>query len=105
MTMSLPLEWDAFLSGLNNPYVFASELVHGEVVTFVAETKCEETTAAQRQLTFDLCSAQHQRRALGFNDGEIFGATVVGNNLTIYSSTWVLDVVVRIILASFLSLI
>ena len=101
--MPLPPKWRMFLTALKTPYVFASELEHGEVVTFVSEAKCRETTAAQRQLTFDLCSAQHQRRALGFDDGEVFGATIVGNNLTIFTSRWVDDEVVRIILASFLS--
>ncbi|KAI0295351.1 hypothetical protein B0F90DRAFT_1751060, partial [Multifurca ochricompacta] len=35
-----------------------------------------------------LCSAQHQRRALGFEDGPLFGATVIGSILTMYISTW-----------------
>jgi hypothetical protein len=104
VTVPLPRDWGAYLWRFDKPYIFASELSTGEVVTFVSEAKCKETTAAQRQLTFDLCSAQHQRRALGFDDGQIFGATVVGDVLSMYCSTWENDIVVRIILVSFLFL-
>jgi hypothetical protein len=57
-------------------------------MTFASETKCDKPVAAQRQLMFDLCAAQHQRRALGFENGEVFGATVVRNTLKMYCSRW-----------------
>ena len=96
--MTLPGSWAIHLELFTNSYIFASELDVGDVVTFVAEAKCALFSAAERQLTLDLCSAQNQRRTLGFNDGNIFGATVVGNTLQTYSSTWIDDIVVCIIL-------
>jgi hypothetical protein len=100
VTMPLPRDWGAHLRRLGNQYVFASELKLGDVVTFVSEAKCNNTVAAQRQLTLYLCSAQHQRRALGFDDGRIFGATVVRNTLTMYCSTWEDQKVVRTLVLS-----
>ena len=96
--MCLPNNWLRYLRSFDKPHVFASELLPGEVVTFVAEAKCKDTTVAQRQLTLDLCSAQHQRRALGFDDAQVFGATIVDRTLSIYCSAWKNDIVVRIIL-------
>lgn len=61
--MDLPSTWMAYLRSLGNSYIFTSELELGGLVTFVSETKCRDTIAARRQLTLDLCSAQHQRRA------------------------------------------
>jgi hypothetical protein len=59
-----------------------------DVVTFACEAKCSLSVPAQRQLTFDLCSAQYQRRALGFENGRVYGATVVGDSLQMYCSRW-----------------
>ena len=53
------------------------EVKFGEVMMFACEVECNDTVAAQRQLTLYLYSAQYQRRALGFDDGQAFGATVV----------------------------
>jgi hypothetical protein len=105
ITMYLPRNIVAHLLTLENLHIFASEETFGELVTFVVEAKCTAPAVAEQQLTLDLCSAQHQRRALGFEDGQIFGATVVGNYLRVYRSTWVDDKVVRIILISFVSIL
>lgn len=51
-----------------------------------AETQCNQIVPAQRLLTFYWCSAQTQRRALGFDDGDKFGSTGVGSILTMCSS-------------------
>jgi hypothetical protein len=65
----------------------------------VSEAKRNAVPAAGRQLTFDLCSGQNQRRALAFKDGPVFGATVVGDSLRTYHSIWDDDNrVVRVIL-------
>ena len=68
--------------------MFASLANRNDVVTFACEAKCSLLTAARRQLTFDLCSAQHQRRALGFKNGRVYGSTVVRNSLKIHCSKW-----------------
>ncbi|KAI0295350.1 hypothetical protein B0F90DRAFT_1927532 [Multifurca ochricompacta] len=89
MSMVLPFDWVQFLMDLQNP-VFSSEAnwEPNRVVTFAVEAKSKDRVSASRQLAMYLCSAQHQRRALGFEDGPLFGATVVGSILTIYISTW-----------------
>ena len=60
------------------------------------EVRCNDTVTAQQQVALSLCSAQHQRQALGINNGLIFGATVVHQTLTIYSSIWRKETVVCI---------
>jgi hypothetical protein len=100
VTMPLPNDWGAHLRSLGNSYICASELKLGDVVTFASEVKCNNTVAAQRWLTLSLCSAQHQRQALGFDDGPIFGATVVRDTLTVFSSMWENGKVVRMIILS-----
>ncbi|OCB91035.1 hypothetical protein A7U60_g1729 [Sanghuangporus baumii] len=95
--MHLPEDWYKFLAReLRDAfYVFASEANHPLfVITFVCEYKVSDASAASRQLTFDLCSAQNQRRALGFDDGQLFGITVVGNTMRMYVSEWEGDEVV-----------
>ncbi|KAI0295349.1 hypothetical protein B0F90DRAFT_1927531 [Multifurca ochricompacta] len=89
MSMVLPFDWVQFLMDLQNP-VFSSEAnwEPNRVVTFAVEAKSKDHVSASRQLAMYLCSAQHQRRALGFEDGPLFGATVVGSILTMYISTW-----------------
>lgn len=64
------------------------------VVTFACEFEVQDSSAASRQVTMDLCSAQHQRRALGFDDGLLFGATLVGSTLSMFVSEWLEDKVV-----------
>jgi len=81
--MKIPSGWVEFLCRLANNHIFASEQDIGEVVTFACEAKFVEQVAASQQLTFYLCSAQHQRRALCFDDGIIYGATIVGNHFAI----------------------
>jgi len=90
-TMMLPDDWIEFLNTLQDSYIFASQRDMGEVITFAYEAKCVDVVAASRQLTLYLCSAQHQRRALCFSDGPIYGATIVGDRFTMYSSEWVGD--------------
>jgi len=92
--MQLLDAWIKFLRKLENDYIFASEEKMGEVITFVCEAKCVEQVTASRQLTLYLCSTQHQRRALCFDNGPIYGATIVGNCLVMHSSEWVNDKVV-----------
>ncbi|KAL5504678.1 hypothetical protein ACEPAH_7341 [Sanghuangporus vaninii] len=95
--MHLPEDWYKFLARelRDALYVFASEANHPLfVITFVCEYKVSDASAASRQLTFDLCSAQNQRRALGFDDGQLFGATIVGNTMRVYVSEWEGDEVV-----------
>ena len=82
---------------LGDPYVFTSDVKFGEVMMFACEVECNDTVAAQQQLTLYLCLAQYQRRALSFGDGQEFGATVVKNTLTMYCSKWENKKVVRIL--------
>jgi hypothetical protein len=79
-----------------------------DVVTFAREAECSlpvNPVPARRQLTFDLCSAQHQRRALGFKNGRVYGAAVVRDSLQVYCSRWEIseenEKVVRIIIPFF----
>lgn len=51
----------------------------------MSEARRDAVPAAGRQLTFDPCSAQNQRRALTFKNGLVFGATVVGDR---YYAIW-----------------
>jgi hypothetical protein len=85
--------------------MFDSLANRSDVVTFACEAKCNLLTAARRQLTFDLCSAQHQRRALGFENGRVYGATIVRDSLQMYCSRWEIsgenERVVRIIIPFF----
>lgn len=104
ITTKLPMSWASYLRAQGDLYMFAFGQKFGDVMTFASEAKCNAPVAAQRRLTFDLCSAQHQRRALGFKDGHVFGATVVRSTLTMYCSQWEKDdreneKVVRIILS------
>ncbi|KAI0296766.1 hypothetical protein B0F90DRAFT_1745007 [Multifurca ochricompacta] len=94
--MELPNDWSLFLTKLQNPQVFSSEAqgAPSRVVTFAFEAKSKDNDAASRQLTLYLCSAQNQRRALGFEDEPLFGATIVGSILIMYISTWSDDKVV-----------
>ena len=87
-----------YLQSLGNSCVFASELKLGDLVIFAMEVRCNDTVTAQQQVALSLCSAQHQRQALGINNGLIFGATVVHQTLTIYFSIWRKETVVSILL-------
>ncbi|KAF7761422.1 hypothetical protein Agabi119p4_9414 [Agaricus bisporus var. burnettii] len=89
--------WSPFPSGFNdlvwglpNAPVFSAESHrrHDMLATFVLEAKFHDKEAAVRQICFDLCSAQHQRRALGFESHQIYGALLVGNDFRLYSSKW-----------------
>ena len=66
--MQLPSDWVEFLNVLDNQHAFAAEgTSFMKALTFVCEDKPSDhdQEAAERQLTFDMSSAQHQRRALG----------------------------------------
>ena len=104
--MKLPSTWHNYLRSQGDSYTFASSAQNRtDVVIFACEAKCSQLAAAQRQLTFDLCSAQNQRRALGFKDGCVYGATVVGDSLKMHCSKWEIsednERVVRIIIPFF----
>jgi hypothetical protein len=104
--MKLPRTWNNYLWSQGDSYIFASSAQNRtDVVTFACEAKYSQLAAAQRQLTFDLCSAQHQRRALGFKNGRVYGATVVRDSLKIHCSKWEIseenETVVRIIIPFF----
>ncbi|KAI0286187.1 hypothetical protein BC826DRAFT_959893 [Russula brevipes] len=86
--MKLPLDWIKFLSPLKNQHVFNAGLQPGNVITFLYEAKCNDETTASHQLSFYLCSAQHQHQAIGFTDGQLFGAILNGSILKIYASWW-----------------
>jgi len=92
--MTLPLDWSQFLGTLTHQHIFSSGTEVGKVITFACEMKCHDQTAASHQLALYLCSAQNQRRALGFKDGRVYGATMVGNRLRLYTSTWEGEVIV-----------
>ena len=93
----LPYDWVEVLEGLPNNHIFSSDVVHTwAVVTFICEDKVEDESAALKRLTMDFSSAQNQRRALGFEDSYIFGATVNGSAMRIYVSEWKNDVVVSL---------
>ena len=94
--MKIPDGCVDILDTLTNKYVFTAEQNTREVITFACEAKCVTQVAASRQLTLYLCSAQHQRRALCFDDGPVYGVTIVGNRLTMHSSKWVEDQVVSV---------
>ena len=92
--IDLPAEWLLFLGKLPSSHIFSSDERSCAVITFVCEDKVNEHKHAARQLTLDLCSAQHQRRALGFEDSKIFGATLVDTVFHFFVSEWEGDVVV-----------
>lgn len=94
--MEIPGDWGLFLAGFENRHVFTSEDSFLRVVTFVLEAKVSGAETSARQLTLYLCSAQNQRRALGFHDGYVFGATFVGHDFTLYVSRWQEDQVVSL---------
>ena len=97
--MQLPLEWTTSFEDLPTQHAFncLEEALLGWVVTFCCEYKTSNPIGAKRQITLDLCAAQHQRRALGFKDGAMYGATLVGRTFTIYVSTWRNDKVVSLL--------
>ena len=92
--IDLPAEWLLFLGKLPSSHIFSSDERSCAVITFICEGKVKEHKYAARQLTLDLCSAQHQRRALGFEDSKIFGATLVDTVLHFFVSEWEGDIVV-----------
>ena len=92
-SMDLPVEWNQYLATLDNYLVFASGTQLGRVITFAYEAKSCDQVSASHQLALYLCSAQYQRKALGFQ-GQLFGATLVDNTLTVYVSEWKFDKVV-----------
>ena len=92
--IDLPFEWVDFLRKLPNKHIFCSDEDTFAVITFICEHRAKGRKQAARQLTLDLCSAQYQRRALGFEDSKIFGATLVGTKMRFFVSEWDEDIVV-----------
>ncbi|KAI0260077.1 hypothetical protein BC834DRAFT_568511 [Gloeopeniophorella convolvens] len=69
--------------------VFGSQVANLRyVTTFVHEAKANDPIASARQIALYLCSVQHQRRALGFDDGPVFGTRLLGDSLEVYHSQW-----------------
>ena len=95
--VDLPVEWVDFLRKLPNKHIFCSDDNALSVITFICEYKVKDRKQAARQLTLDLCSAQHQRRALGFEDSKIFGATLVDTEMRFFVSEWEGDNIVSLI--------
>ncbi|KAL5480446.1 hypothetical protein ACEPAI_1716 [Sanghuangporus weigelae] len=91
--IDLPSDWLDYLTLLANKQIFSSDLRSFGVVTFICEDKVNDFRAASRQLTMDLTSAQRQRRALGFEDSMIFGATLVDTDIQFYVSEWIGNIV------------
>jgi hypothetical protein len=56
----------------------------GEVVIFISKATCRDPVAAWRKLTLGLTSAQHQRQALGFDTGPVFGYSTYTTLLRMY---------------------
>ncbi|XP_006463638.1 hypothetical protein AGABI2DRAFT_120450 [Agaricus bisporus var. bisporus H97] len=74
----IPSGFNYLIWGLPNAHVFCAESRrrHDLLATFVFEAKFQDKEAA------------HQRRALGFESHQIYGALLVGSNITLYSSKW-----------------
>ncbi|KAF9485465.1 hypothetical protein BDN70DRAFT_588702 [Pholiota conissans] len=84
-------DWRCSLGHRRNAWVFSTdEESNFDVVTFVceADTKIRGMRPPSRKLALSLCSAQNQRRALGFPDGPVYGAALVGDVLTIFVAGW-----------------
>ncbi|KAI0275477.1 hypothetical protein BC834DRAFT_814716 [Gloeopeniophorella convolvens] len=86
-SIELPMDWWIFLRSFDTRDIFTSQKANPNLITtFVCEAKAKDPVGVARQIALDLCSAQHQRRALGFADGPIFGATLLRGTLQIYHS-------------------
>lgn len=69
---------------------------HILLAAFVFEAKLTgDEDVGKGKICFDLCSAQHQRRAVGFSNHHIYGALLVGSTYTLYSSQWMKEGIVR----------
>ncbi|OCB84728.1 hypothetical protein A7U60_g8252 [Sanghuangporus baumii] len=91
--IELPSDWRDYLTSLPNYHIFCADTSTLAVITFASEAKIKDEKVAARQLTYDLCSGQHQRRALGFDDSKIYGAVLVDKRFRIYESEWYGDTV------------
>ena len=60
----------------------------------------DDFKAVLRQVQLTMFSSQQHRRALGLEDGPVFGATLNKNILQFYVSNWEDDTVVRILMSS-----
>ncbi|EJD06113.1 uncharacterized protein FOMMEDRAFT_26867 [Fomitiporia mediterranea MF3/22] len=98
--LNLPEDWTDFLGELNNRYVFSwawtVELIDlpESTVTFSYEAKVDDFKVVLRQVQLTMFSSQLHRRALGLEDGPVFGATFNKNILRFYVSNWENDTVV-----------
>ncbi|XP_006457590.1 hypothetical protein AGABI2DRAFT_181742 [Agaricus bisporus var. bisporus H97] len=87
----IPLPLELLFDFVPNHYVFSAEGSerHHMIATFAFEANVEDEDAARSQLCFDLCSAQHQRRAFGFTNHRIYGALLVESEYKLYCSKWI----------------
>jgi hypothetical protein len=100
VTMALPDSWSIHLQSLDTSEIFASKAKFGEIATFACEVAIDNVVA-QKKLALYLYSAQYQRQVLGFKNGQIFGATIVRDTLTMYCSKWDNETVVCILILTF----
>ncbi|KAF9476065.1 hypothetical protein BDN70DRAFT_193273 [Pholiota conissans] len=88
----IPCDWANSLFRYLNYYTFSTDEHFRMLVTFVCMADSlpnpDNGIRARRRLALALCSAQHQRRALGFPDRSVFGATLVGTKLFIFEAEW-----------------
>ncbi|EJC97683.1 uncharacterized protein FOMMEDRAFT_32446 [Fomitiporia mediterranea MF3/22] len=98
-SLTLPEEWSSFLKQIYNQYVFSwtwtVELIDlpESTVTFSFEAKVDDFKVVLRQVQLTIFSSQLHRRALGLEDGPVFGATFNKNILRFYVSNWENDTV------------
>ena len=92
--MKLPHAWNMFLRHQAKPLVVCplvgQDLGDLPVITFAFESNLDikNFSDCAQKLAGDLCSAQHQRRSVGFKDGPVFGALLFESHLSIYVSKW-----------------
>ncbi|KAF9477452.1 hypothetical protein BDN70DRAFT_896494 [Pholiota conissans] len=88
--MSIGSNWWPCFEDVANPWVFCFMETSVDIVTFIClvEAEFSQQERVARKLSLALCSAQHQRRALGFPDGPVYGVTLCGFQITMFSATW-----------------
>ncbi|KAF8644659.1 hypothetical protein AX16_008319 [Volvariella volvacea WC 439] len=90
--MQLPNEWrDVEMH--SNEYVFMVGTDVNpcfDIVTFVFESGAYSQDAhfAVRRIALGMCVAQNQRRALGLDDQDLYGAVLIRESFRIYVSRW-----------------
>jgi hypothetical protein len=95
----MPEEWMLTLTELNydhHSFAFCALTGENHLLTFAVEAKSKPSAndTFGHQLALYLCSAQHQRRALGFTNHIIYGLTLVGHIAKLFVSSWAQNTVV-----------